>query len=270
MIDAKTKLVALIGNPVSHSLSPAMHNAAFQELKLNFVYLAFCVENLEDAIKAMRALNIQGYSVTIPHKEKIIPLLDVLDENAKKIGAVNTVVNNNGKLIGYNTDAKAAVLASLQKTSLKEKRIALVGAGGAARAIAIALQNEKTKLTIFNRTIEKAKTLAQEAGCDFAAMENISDFDFDILINATSIGMFPRTNESPVPKSVLKKGMIVFDIVYNPLETRLLKEAKLAGCETICGLEMFLLQGAEQFSLWTGKKAPIEKMRAVVEKELKK
>ena len=270
MIDAKTRLIALIGHPVAHSLSPAMHNAAFRQLGLNFVYLAFDVKNLKLAVDAMRQLDFRGYSVTIPFKEKIIKHLDRTDALAAKIMAVNTVVNENNLLVGYNTDAPAAINALKTKTELNGKKVALIGAGGAGRAIAFALQQEKALVTISDIDFLKAKSLAAAIGCSCAQIEKLNSLDFDILVNATPVGMSPKANAMPVEKTLLKKDLLVFDIVYNPLETMLLREAKKAGCQTIAGIEMFLAQGAEQFRLWTGKEAPLELMREVVLKELQK
>lgn len=270
MFDSKTKLVALLGHPVEHSLGPAMHNAAFNETGLNFVYLAFDTTQLKTALTAMKSLNFRGYSVTIPHKQNIVELLDRVDPLAAKIQAVNTVVNENGLLVGYNTDSGAAINALKEKTSLSGKKVALLGAGGAARAIAFGLQNEKAATTIFNRTFEKAKSLAKAVGCEYAQFEKLELFKPEILINATSVGMFPKSSSSPVEKKILKSKPLVFDAVYNPLETVLLKQAKAAGCETVSGLEMFLGQGAEQFRLWTGQEAPHELMREVAERELEK
>ncbi len=270
MINSETKLVAVIGNPVSHSMSPAMHNAAFRHLGLNYVYLAFKVENLKAAVQAMRELGFEGYSVTIPHKQNIIKYLDRIDPLAAKIGAVNTVVNSRGLLIGYNTDAIGAIESLKAKTSLTKKRIALLGAGGAARAVAFALLAEKAELKIFNRTFEKSKSLAKSVGCGYAGLDELFSFNPEIIINATSVGMHPNPKASPLDKAILKKGTIVFDMVYNPVETLLLKQARASGCETISGIEMLLAQGAKQFKLWTGKDAPFDVMRSAVLEGVKK
>ncbi len=264
MITAKTRVCAVLGHPVAHSMSPAIHNAAFNELGLDFVYVAFDVEDVRPAIDAMREMGIKGYSVTIPHKQAVLPLMDKVDSLAEKIGAVNTVVNSGGKLEGFNTDAFAAASALEAKTSLGGKKVALLGAGGAARAIAFALFEKGSLVTILNRTALKAEALSKEVGCAHAFLNEMASLDFDILINATSIGMHPKVDASPVDKSILKKGMLVFDVVYNPVETLLLKQAKQAGCGTVSGVEMFVGQGAEQFRLWTGKNAPVELMRKVV------
>ncbi|MDP6670244.1 MAG: shikimate dehydrogenase [archaeon] len=270
MLDSKTKLISLLGHPVEHSIGPAMHNAAFKETGLNFVYLAFDTTHLNTALAAMKGLNFRGFSVTIPHKQKIVELLDRVDPLAAKILAVNTVVNENGVLVGYNTDSDAAINALKGKISLSGKKVALLGAGGASRAIAFGLQQEKALTTIFNRTFEKAKSLAKAVGCEYSQFEKLESFKPEIIINATSVGMSPKSASSPVDKRVLKNKPLVFDVVYTPLETVLLKQAKTAGCETVSGLEMFLEQGAEQFKLWTGQDAPRELMREVVERELAK
>ena len=270
MLDAKTKLVALLGHPVGHSMSPAMHNAAFEKLGLNFTYLAFDVVNLKSAVQAMRDMGFAGYSVTIPHKQEILKHLDRVDSLAAKIGAVNTVVNKDGLLLGYNTDALAAANALKAKTALNGKRIALVGAGGAGRAIAFALHQENALVTMFDADFTRAKSLARLVGCEYLALEKLGEFNSEILVNATPVGMHPKVDASPVDKSILKNGMLVFDIIYNPVETLLQKQAKSIGCETISGVEMFIGQGVEQFRLWTGKDAPVELMREVVLRELNK
>ena len=270
MIDAKTKLIAVIGNPIEHSYGPAIHNAAFANLGLNYVYFAFNVTNLKTAIEAMKELSIAGYSVTLPHKETIIKYLDRLDPIAAKIQAVNTVVNKNGLLTGYNTDAAGAINALKQKTQLHNKKVALLGAGGAARAIAFALQQEGAQTTIFNRTFEKAKKLARAANCEYMQLPELEKFKADILVNATSVGMYPHTVQSPIGQKILGNFSIVFDAIYNPIETQLLKQARQLGKETVSGVEMFLGQAAGQFTLWTGKEAPRELMREIVLKEMQK
>ncbi len=269
MIDAETKLLAVIGNPVGHSLSPAMQNAALQKLGLNYAYLALEAKNIGTAIEAMRELGFRGYSVTVPHKETVIQFLDSIDALAKKIGAVNTVVNNDGFLEGYNTDALAAICSLKKMISLKGKKANIVGAGGVARAIAFALKQEGAFVTVFDLVPQKAESLAAEVGCSQLPLKDVSSAKADLLVNATPIGMFPKTHESPVGKSVLKNYSAVFDVVYNPAETLLLKQAKAAGCKTISGLEMFVSQGAEQFRLWTGREAPIKLMKKTVEHALK-
>ena len=272
-INKETKLYGIIGNPVSHSMSPAIHNASFMEKGLNNVYVPLKVSNIDAFIKECREIDFQGFSVTIPHKESVLPFLDDIDPTAKKIGAINTIVKQNGKLTGYNTDCMAAVTGlehRLKETddTLNNKKVSIIGAGGAARAIAFGLKEKGCDITIYNRTLERAEKLSNDIKCRFERFEVINNLDSDILINTTSIGMFPKTNETPVPKSVLKKGMIVFDAVYNPIETKLLQDAKERGCHTINGLTMFINQAAEQFRLWTNIDPPIELMKNVARETL--
>jgi 3-dehydroquinate dehydratase/shikimate dehydrogenase len=272
-INKETKLYGIIGNPVSHSMSPAIHNAAFTEKGLNNVYVPLKIANIGTFIKECRKIDFQGFSVTIPHKESVLPFLDDLDHTARKIGAINTIVNQNGKLTGYNTDCVAAVMGlecSMKETNetLNNKKVSIIGAGGAARAIAFGLEQKGCDITIFNRTIERAEKLSHDVKCKFESFEEIHQINSDILINTTSIGMFPNVDQTPVPKNILKEGMIVFDAVYNPIETRLLRDAKEQGCHTVNGLSMFINQAAEQFRLWTDIDAPIELMTKVVKEML--
>lgn len=279
MISTQTRVCGLIGDPVAHSISPAIHNAAFKELNLDYIYLPFRVkaESLGDAVKGLRALNIAGFNVTIPHKVAVMPLLDQLDPLAEKIGAVNTVVNHNGILKGYNTDGPG-FLKALEKSGFKPdgKKVVLLGAGGGARAIAFSLSESGAHLAILNRKEEYdwAVNLATSIviKChkkDVTALElNEKSLknelkSADILVNATPLGMTPDTKDTPVASEFLRSGLVVFDIVYNPIETRLIKEAKAAGLKTILGLEMLVMQGALAFKMWTGKEAPI----ALMEKE---
>lgn len=268
MIDGKTKIVGLIGNPVEHSFSPVMHNAAFKKTGLNYIYTAFKVLDVGNAVKGIKALGIGGVNVTMPHKIAIIGYLDRLDRNAKKIGAVNTVVNKNGKLVGYNTDSIGAVKALEERIKLRGKRIALIGAGGAGRAIAVGLSKKKVEIIIADRSEKKAKSLAAKTKSSFARISELGKLNNDILINATPAGMKPNINSMAVPASVLKRSMLVFDIVYEPVETKLLRAAKKKGCRTINGLEMLVRQGAASFELWTGKKAPVDVMRKAISKRL--
>jgi len=272
-INKQTKLYGIIGNPVSHSMSPAIHNAAFIEKGLNNVYVPLKIANIGAFMNECRKIDFHGFSVTIPHKESILPFLDDLDHTARKIGAINTIVNQNGELTGYNTDCMAAVMGleySMKEANetLNNKKVSIIGAGGAARAIAFGLKEKGCDITIFNRTIERAEKLSQDVKCEFKNFEEIHKLDSDILINTTSIGMFPGVDQTPVSKNILKEGMIVFDAVYNPIETRLLRDAKEQGCHTVNGLSMFINQAAEQFRLWTGIDAPIELMTKVVKEML--
>lgn len=267
MIDAKTKLFAVIGKPIEHSLSPQMHNAAFAENKINAAMLAFTVEDLEGAVRAFRALGMGGMSVTIPHKVKIMDYLDVVEESAKKVGAVNCVVNEGGKLVGYNTDVYGALSAVSDKIGLNGKTVMLVGAGGAGRAIAVAFKDIGCELLIADRSAEKASELAGLVGAKAVEVGEISSQKYDVLANATPVGMSPNTEEMPVGEDALNCEA-VFDAIYTPQETMLLKKAKEKGCETIGGLEMLLKQGAKAFELWTGQNAPEDAMAYALKKGL--
>ena len=272
-INRETKLYGIIGNPVSHSMSPAIHNAAFSEKGLNNIYVPLKIADIDSFMRECRNMDFHGFSVTIPHKESVLPFLDDLDHTARKIGAINTIVYQNEKLIGYNTDCMAAVMGlecSLKETdeTLNNKKASIIGAGGAARAIALGLKEKGCDITIFNRTIERAERLSHDVQCRFENFEEIHKLTSDILINTTPIGMFPNVDQTPVPKNVLKGDMVVFDAVYNPTETRLLREAKEKGCHTVNGLSMFINQAAEQFRLWTNIDPPIELMTKVVKEML--
>ena len=218
-------------------------------------------------------MDFQGFSVTIPHKENVLPFLDDIEHTAKKIGAINTIVRQDGKLTGYNTDCMAAITGlecGLEENgdTLNNKKVSIIGAGGAARAIAFGLKEKGCDITIYNRTIERAKKLSNDVKCRSERFEEIDNLDSDLLINTTPIGMFPEVNRTPVPENVLKEGMIVFDAVYNPIETKLLRDARERGCHTVNGLTMFINQAAEQFRLWTNIDPPVELMNDVVRKIL--
>lgn len=278
-INAKTQLCGLIGNPVEHSLSPSIHNAAFQKLQLNFVYLAFRVEDLSGAIRGIRALgNVRGLSVTIPHKVAVIPYLDEVETTAKYIGSVNTIVVENGKLIGYNTDASGALRALTEAgIKLQGQRVLMLGSGGAARAIAFALTNGTLidRLTILGIDETERRALAEDLRTKTPlsveeaplneAMLGDAIRDSQILLHCTPVGMSPHVEQTCVPARLLHPSLTVMDIVYNPVETRLLREARAAGCRIICGIEMFLNQAVAQFELWTKQVAPADVMRAVLE-----
>ena len=275
-ISGKTRLCGVIGDPVEHSMSPVMHNAAFREIGIDYLYVPFRVkkEELGKAIEGMRALNIKGLSVTIPHKVAVLQFLDELDPLAEQIGAVNTIVNDDGVLTGYNTDATGFLQALLEGGIEPEgKNIVILGAGGASRAISFILADRGAHLVILNRLLELdwAKELAgrilqafsKEVEAPELNRENLIEAlsKADILVNATSVGMRPNIDETPVDSDLLKPSLIVFDIVYNPIKTRLLREAEAAGAGTINGVDMLVWQGALAFEKWTGQKAPVELMR---------
>jgi shikimate dehydrogenase len=275
MINAKTKLIGLLGHPVEHSFSPIMHNAAFRDKNLNYVYLAFDVlsENLKYVIDGAKAMGIVGFNVTIPHKIEIMKYLDEIDESAKLIGAVNTIKIENSKAIGYNTDGLGARMALEEEIGeVKDKNIIIYGAGGAARAVAFELA-KNNNIIIANRTIEKAKSLAEEIreklnkteeGVKYSGLDVNLD-RIDVIINATPIGMYPNVDVEPIVKAeMMHKGMVVMDLIYNPLETVLLKEAKKAGAKAINGLGMLIYQGAIAFEIWTNEKPNIEVMKNAI------
>ncbi len=280
-IDAKTRLCALIGNPVEHSLSPAIHNAAFQHLGLNFVYVAFKVDDVEGAMRGIRALpGIRGVSVTIPHKLAVLPYLDEIEPTARNIGAVNTIVSESGVLTGYNTDASGA-LAALRASGgpADGARVLMLGSGGAARAIAFALclEAKVTALTILAVIDQERETLVRDLREKTGAA--VSGFQLtpetlarcipeaQTLIHCTPVGMSPQVGETCVPRHLLAPRLTIMDIVYNPLETRLLSEARQTGCRTVRGIEMFLQQAVGQFELWTQQPAPLDVMRSVLERQ---
>ena len=279
--DKHSAIYGLIGNPVSHSISPIIHNTLFKELNFNGIYVPFKVDNIGDFMKEFRGLDVKGYSVTIPHKESVVNYLDAIDPIAKKIGAVNTIVNKGGQLVGFNTDCEAAIkvleavnsrgerpFALTKDVHLRGKKVTLVGAGGVARAIAFGLKERQAQITIINRNYGRAQSLARDVGCLVSKFDESEAFNADILINATPVGMFPKINETPIDKHKLKPNMIVFDTIYNPIETKLLKEAKAQGCKTINGLSMFVHQAAAQFKLWTGQMPSVETIEAIAYKHL--
>ncbi|MFP4257160.1 MAG: shikimate dehydrogenase [Desulfobacterales bacterium] len=263
-ISAKTPVYCVIGHPVGHSLSPLMQNRAFAASGCSGIYVAFDSKDPRGAADSIRALGISGASVTIPHKVDIMARLDEIDDNARQIGAVNTIVNRDGKLSGFNTDGIGAVRAMEEHGPASGKKALIIGAGGAARAVCHGLMQKSASVCIANRTHEKALRLAGDLKAQAIPMEEISQNTFDILINTTSVGMHPDTDAMPVPESVLRPGMCVMDIIYNPLFTKLLKRAESLGCRIIDGAGMFVYQGAAQFSLWTGKHAPVKQMRQAV------
>jgi shikimate dehydrogenase len=282
-VSGTTKICGLIGDPVEHTMSPAMHNAAFEKLGLDYIYLPFRVpsESLGDAVSGLKALNVRGFNVTIPHKVAVIPCLDEVDAIAGKIGAVNTVVNDDGKLTGYNTDAAGFLQAMLeQEIQPAGKNIIILGAGGASRAISFILADNGARLTVLNRKLELdwafelARRIHEDLGSEVTPLEltaeNLSAVlaKSDIIVNATSVGMSPEKDYSPVPAGLLKPGLIVFDIVYNPVRTKLVREAESSGARTVSGVDMLAWQGALAFEKWTGQQAPVDLMRREAIKNL--
>ncbi|MEY4668121.1 MAG: Shikimate dehydrogenase [Pseudomonadota bacterium] len=270
-ISARSSLCLVIGDPIGHSLSPAMHNAAYAATHLPFVMGGAHVraENLRAAIEGMRALDIRGLAVTMPHKVAIMDLLDEIDPVADAIGAVNTVVNNEGKLIGFNTDWLGILRPLEKRTSLKGKKVALLGAGGAAQAALYACTTQGASVTIFNRSLDRAESIAERFGATVRSIEKAEELSsFDIIINTTSVGMAPEVDASPVPESALAKDQLVFETIYAPITTKLLSISARIGAKVIPGLEMFLEQGMAQFNLHTGVKAPREEMEKILRNSL--
>jgi len=280
-VSASTKVYGIFGHPVEHSLSPVMHNSAFKALRLDCVYLAFDIQmrDLETAARAIKSLGIAGVNITIPHKESMTFFLDKMSPEATLTGAINTVKNENGKLTGYNTDVGGFLRAIKEDLGLNPKglTVAVLGAGGASRAVVSALcMNEVSRVFVINRTFEKAKKLASEFKKSFkdVSIEAVSPEDSletenvlkisDLLVNATSAGM-EGIEQIEIPLEHLPMQSMVYDLVYKPRETTLLKRAKELGHKVSGGLSMLLYQGAESFEIWTGETAPVEVMKRVIE-----
>jgi shikimate dehydrogenase len=272
------KLFAVLGDPIGHSMSPMMHNDLFSFYDINAHYLPFQVKSdvLRDAVKGLRAIGAAGFNVTIPHKSTIIPFLDEVDELALSIGAVNTVVNEDGRLKGYNTDG-LGFLTGLQSyiPSVTGQKVLIIGAGGAARAIYFTIaKNNPTKVDITNRTVEKALKLVED--CPFPVLSkaiSLEDVrrnlgDYDLIIQTTMIGMSPEISQQPITLTNLNNLAIVCDIIYNPLETQFLQEAKRIGAKVQNGIDMFVYQGALAFERWTGIFPDVERMKKNVLEQL--
>ena len=264
------KIYGVIGNPVSKSLGYLVHNRAFQEKGSPDIYISFLVDNVEKFFNSFKDF-FNGLSVTMPAKEQIMPLLGRVDETAKKIGAVNTVVKEGTDWVGYNTDCSGAISALEACTSLQDKNVLILGSGGTAKAIGYGVKEKGGKLTVtYNKNKERGESLAKELDCELVHARDAGTRAIDVLINCSPVGMSPNVTESPFLARDFKEGMVVFDSVYNPLETRLLREAKAAGCTVIPGYELFINQAARQFELWTGQPAPIDTMREVLLRKLTK
>ena len=270
------KVYGVIGDPIEHSLSPVMHNAAFEALGLDAIYLAFRVaeHELGDAIRGAKSLGIAGLNVTIPLKEKALAFVDA-DDVATRIGAINTIAFTSGTPTGYNTDGIGALTVLKERVGeIRGKEVLILGAGGAARAIAFYLDAEGARLTIANRTEDRAAMLASSlhnAGFISLSEDELKRHirDADILINTTPVGMYPRVDATLVNARMMHPELVVFDIVYNPAETKLLREAKKAGVQTIIeGVKMLVYQGAASFRIWTGMEPPVEVMESAVRKAL--
>lgn len=277
-IKGSTNIVGLIGHPVEHSFSPPMHNAAFKALDMDYAYVAFDVDpsDLKSAIEGAQSLNIKGFNVTIPHKIEVMQYLDELDEVAELIGAVNTIDFKNLK--GYNTDGIGAIKAIEEVSPVKDKNVIVAGAGGASRAISFYLAKYGAdSITVLNRNVDKAQSLAGDILAsdliDDVKADSISKIssclkDADILVNTTPLGMHPNVEGSVAASDDMHEDLVVFDAVYNPHETLLLKEAAKAGAKPVYGIKMLLYQGAESFKIWTGSEPPIDVMENALKQYL--
>lgn len=278
-IKGSTNIVGLIGHPVEHSFSPPMHNAAFEKLGMDYAYVAFDVDpnNLGSAIEGAKSLNIKGFNVTIPHKIEVMQFLDEIDEVAGLIGAVNTIDFKNMK--GYNTDGIGAVRAIEDVISIKDKNVVIAGAGGASRAISFYLAKYGAdSITILNRNVDRAISLAGDvldsgliADVQADSISEINNYlsDADILVDTTPMGMHPHVDDEPIARAEdMHEDLVVFDAVYNPNETVLIKEAIKAGAKPVYGIKMLLYQGAESFKIWTGVDAPVDEMEKALRQTL--
>ena len=268
-ISPATKLTAIIGNPVTHSLSPLLHNAVYREEGIDAVMLAFGNADVTPLVAAMRALPIHLAAVTMPHKQSIMGLLDEIAPTASLIGAVNTVINRGDKLTGYNTDV-AGIAKALAGVALKDAKVLMIGAGGAARPVAYHLAREGAHLFCNNRDMQQARELCEKFGGTLLETNELSGKDFDLIVNATPIGMSPNVDAMPVPESLIRPEAAVFDLVYSPLETKFLKVARKCGARAISGLVMFLAQGLEQERLWLGREIKDTCYTALLEGHLRR
>jgi len=270
MAGNSSEIFALFGNPVGHSLSPLMHNATFKRMKIDANYIPFCVRNLEDAVRGIRGLDIRGVSITLPFKTTVMPYLDEVDESSLRIGAVNTILNDGkGCLKGYNTDWIGLICDLKESLETRGKTFGILGAGGAAKAAVFGILKEGGIPIILNRTIEKGQKMARDFGCRFYPLSEIGNIEADCLINTTPVGMVPDPGKSPVLRESLVHFRWVMDIIYNPLMTKLLRDAEEVGCTVLSGVGMFVHQGAEQIKIWTGVEPPRSFMKQVVLERLK-
>lgn len=267
-VSPATKLTAVIGNPVTHSLSPLLHNKIYAEEQVDAVMLAFGNPSVEKLVDAIRTLPIHLAAVTMPHKQTIMPLLDWIDPEAFAIGAVNTVINREGKLEGYNTDI-VGIAAALKGVAKARTNALLIGAGGAARTVAYLLKREGVNIFCTNRERKQAEDLIHAFGGTIVEANALGSIPYDVVINATPIGMKPDINATPFPEELIRPDSSIFDLVYSPLETKLLTSAKKRGARAISGIIMFLAQGLEQERLWLGKELAIESYREFLEKNIR-
>jgi len=277
IVSGRTRVCAIIGDPIEHSLSPVIQNAAFNALNIDCIYTSFRVNSSDivNALTGIRALGVLGLNVTMPHKKAVIEHLDWTDEPAKFLNSVNTIHNKDGKLLGYSTDGVGALRALRENGADPHgKKVLMLGAGGAARVIAYSLIQEADELAILNRTVSEAKKLSEILKHKFDKKISVGSLspeiikeksrDSDILLNTTSVGMNPNGNQSLVTLNDLRSNLTVMDIIYNPYETQLIKDAEAVGAKVIKGIEMLIYQGAAAFEIWTGQQAPIQAMRKAI------
>ena len=263
-IGSETDVYGVVGNPIAQSLSPHMHNAAFRDLGMNAVLLPFWAADASDFARCIKRIGLQGFAVTLPYKEKMMRYLDECEAAAAEVGAVNTVaVQRNGGLTGYNTDCTAFLRALESRMETPGKRALVIGAGGFARAAVRMLIHAGAQVHIHARCLTQAQRLARRFGAATLPRSALRRENFDVVVNATPIGMYPDIHESPLEADELRCEL-VFDAIYRPIQTRLLKIAESLGIRCVPGVEMFIAQGAAQFEIWTGKKAPEKAMRRAV------
>jgi shikimate dehydrogenase len=263
-IGAETKLYGVLGSDVERSLSPILHNRAFETLGIDAAYVPLEAEALEPFIRALPDLGLSGFSVTRPYKVEILPYLDEVDETAALCGSVNTVVVHDGMLRGSTTDGTGIVTPLKKRIDVKGKSVVIIGAGGAARAAALALQTRGAAVTVLARDPRKAAEVAAAVGCTGGALGDVQAYGWDVLINATPVGSAANPLVTPIPASAHRAGSVVFDMVYDPLETQFLRDAQSSGATIIDGLEMLLAQAVVQFEMWTGRDAPVQEMKSAV------
>jgi len=264
MVDAATKVYGVAGDPISHSLSPQMMNTAFRRENINAVYVPLQTNDVDDLLHCVREIPIQGLSITMPLKEGIVEHLDKTDAFSEKIGACNTIIRSqDGKLYGFNTDVAGVVRPLEQRLSLTGAKVLVIGAGGAARAAVFGLRERNAEVWVMNRTAERGQKLARQAHAHYVSHPHLKKLEFDVIINATPVGMNSSRPQAPIDESEIRTRYLM-DMVYNPLETKLVKMARQKGIPVIPGSEMFVHQGARQFEIWTGKPAPVEEMHRAV------
>ncbi len=269
IINGNTKLIGFIGKTYKTSKMYALYNAAFTELQLNYVYIPLVVTNISEAVSGIRGLGLHAVGVTIPYKIDIIPFLDEIEEEAKQIGAINFVLNDNKKLIGGNTDGLGGLKALQEETNLSQKKVVLLGAGGAARALAFAIQDAGAQIVILNRSNGQAEELANKVGCQYGSLSQLPQVltKADIIIQATNVGMY-SDSDSLIPKELIPHNVIVMDIVTKPRETKLIRDAKAKECKIIYGERMLFWQAVLKFSKFTGEEPPTAIMENVLKQTL--